>query len=159
MDSSSSQKSKTDQLAEEQNTSSQEPVLPEIMHTNAFSQLSGSNTKQDKLIDKIKINIYEIINGSQQPIRVNFSNYLSTKLRYNYTYMANLFSKAQGITIEHYIILSKIEKVKELLILGKLNLTEISYMLHYSSVAHLSFQFKKVTGLTPSSFKQLTGKH
>lgn len=118
----------------------------------------SSLMRRNGLIEKIKISISEMISGSEKPIRTNFSNYLSQRLRYNYTYLANIFSKGQGITIEHYIILSKIERAKELIILGKLNLTEISYLLHYSSVAHLSNQFKKVTGSSPSAFKRIVTK-
>ena len=132
---------------------------PENTHfsdDSSFSELTEG--KQSRLIEKIKVSIAEIVNGSEKPLNTNFSNYLSAKLRYNYTYMANLFSKAQGMTIERYIMLRKIERVKELLILGKLNLTEISYVLHYSSVAHLSNQFKKVTGFTPSFFKHKSEK-
>ena len=86
------------------------------------------------------------------------SLYISRKLNHDYTYLANLFSEATGITIEHYILLHKIEKVKELLLYDELNLTEISYKMNYSSVAHLSNQFKKVTGLSPSFYKQLKQK-
>jgi AraC-like DNA-binding protein len=89
---------------------------------------------------------------------MNFSDFLSKKLEYDYTYLANLFSEVTGITIEHYVIAHKIEKVKELLLYDELNLTEISYALNYSSVAHLSSQFKKVTGLTPSFYKMLKRK-
>ena len=89
---------------------------------------------------------------------INFSDYLSQKLEYDYTYLANLFSEVQGTTIEKFIINHKIERVKELLIYNELTLTEIACKLHYSSVAHLSNQFKKVTGLTPSYFKHLKNK-
>jgi AraC-like DNA-binding protein len=89
---------------------------------------------------------------------INFSSYLSEKLHYDYTYMANLFSEVQGTTIEQYIIAHKVERIKELIIYDELNITEISYKMNYSSVAHLSNQFKKVTGLTPSHFKQLKVK-
>jgi AraC-like DNA-binding protein len=88
----------------------------------------------------------------------NFSDYLSEKLNHNYTYLSNLFSEVKGITIEHYSIIHKIEKVKELIIYDELNLTEIAYKMNYSSVAHLSNQFKKITGLTPSFFKKLKDK-
>ena len=88
----------------------------------------------------------------------NTEIFLSEKLKHDYTYLANLFSEVQGITIEKYIIAHKIERVKELLVYNELSLTEISYLMHYSSVAHLSTQFKKVTGLTPSHFKQLKNK-
>jgi len=114
--------------------------------------------KKSQLIEKIKTSILEMVNDAEKPLRTNFSNYLSATLMYDYTYMANLFSKVQGITIEHYIILHKIERVKKLLALGQLTLTEIAYKLHYSSVAHLSSQFKKVTGFTPSYFKQSGNK-
>jgi AraC-like DNA-binding protein len=89
---------------------------------------------------------------------MNFSAYLSEKLGYNYTYLSNLFSETQGSTIELFIILHKIERVKELIIYNELNLTEIAWKLHYSSVAHLSNQFKKITGLTPSFFKSMANK-
>ena len=87
--------------------------------------------------------------------KTNFSNYLSKKLDYDYTYLSNLFSHVKGTTIEHFIIVHKIERVKELLVYNELNLTEIAWKLHYSSVAHLSNQFKKVTGLTPTHFKMI----
>jgi len=89
---------------------------------------------------------------------MNFSSFLSKKLNHDYTYLANLFSEVQGTTIEKFLIAHKIERVKELLVYNELNLTEIAYLMHYSSVAHLSTQFKKVTGLTPSHFKQLKVK-
>jgi AraC-like DNA-binding protein len=111
--------------------------------------------KKSILIEKIKKVIVELIHYSDEPLKVNFSDYLSDKLNHNYTYLANLFSEVEGITIEHYIIFHKIEKVKELLVYDELSLTEISYKLHYSSVAHLSNQFKKITGLTPSFFKKV----
>jgi AraC-like DNA-binding protein len=110
------------------------------------------------LIERIKTIIIEMIHHDGEPIKVNFSNFLSEKLNHDYTYLANLFSEVTGTTIEHYIINHKIERVKELLIYDELNLTEISYKLNYSSVAHLSTQFKKVTGLTPTFFKQLKQK-
>jgi YesN/AraC family two-component response regulator len=91
-------------------------------------------------------------------IEVNFSEYLSQKLNHNYTYLANTFSKYTGHTLENYVIAIKIEKVKELLMYNELNLTQISYQLHYSSVGHLSHQFKKVTGLSPSMFMKLKMK-
>jgi AraC-like DNA-binding protein len=99
-----------------------------------------------------------MVHYSEEPIRVNFSHYLSQKLNHDYTHLANLFSEVTGTTIEHFIIHHKIERVKELLIYDELNLTEISYLLNYSSVAHLSNQFKKVTGLTPTFFKHLKNK-
>jgi AraC-like DNA-binding protein len=114
--------------------------------------------KRSILIEKIKNVIVEMIHYSDELPKVNFSDYLSEKLNYDYTYLANMFSEVKGITIQQYIILHKIEKVKELLLYDELNLTEISYKLQYSSVAHLSNQFKKVTGLSPSFYKQLKQK-
>ncbi|MEO6166021.1 MAG: AraC family transcriptional regulator [Chitinophagales bacterium] len=107
------------------------------------------------LIEKIKNAIIEMVHHAEEFSKVNHSEFLAQKLNHDYTYLANLFSEVQGITIEHYVIAHKIEKVKELLVYDELNLTQISYQLNYSSVAHLSNQFKKVTGLTPSHFKKL----
>jgi AraC-like DNA-binding protein len=114
--------------------------------------------KKSILIQKIKNVIIELVHYSNEPLIINFSEYLSQKLNYDYTYLANLFSEVQGTTIEKFLIAHKIERVKELLVYNELNLTEISYRMNYSSVAHLSAQFKKVTGLTPSHFKQLKNK-
>ncbi len=111
--------------------------------------------KKAILIEKIKQVIIETIHYTDEALRVNFSDHLSEKLQYDYTYLANLFSEVEGTTIEHFIIKHKIERVKELLIYDELSLTEISYKLHYSSVAALSNQFKKITGLTPSFFKHI----
>ena len=122
------------------------------------SGLELMDDKKSILIQKIKNVIIELIHYSEEPLTVNFSDYLSQKLNHNYTYLANLFSEVQGTTIEKFIIAHKIERVKELLVYNELNLTEIAYLMHYSSVAHLSAQFKKVTGLTPSHFKQLRDK-
>ena len=122
---------------------------------------SGLELMDDKkaiLIEKIKSVIVEMVHYDDERPKSNFSDYLTEKLQYDYTYMANLFSEVTGITIEYFIIAHKIERVKELLIYDELNLTEISYKLNYSSVAHLSSQFKKVTGLTPTFFKQLRQK-
>lgn len=110
------------------------------------------------LIDKIKTLIIEMVHYSDELPAVNYSDYISQKLHYDYTYLANIFSEVKGITIEHFIIAHKIERVKELILYDELNLTEISYKLNYSSVAHLSAQFKKVTGLTPTFFKKLKQK-
>lgn len=124
-------------------------------------QKSGLELMEDKksmLIEKIKNTIVEMIHYTEEIPKINFSNYLSDKLQYDYTYLANLFSETEGTTIEHFIILHKIERVKELIIYDELNLTEIAWKLHYSSVGALSNQFKKVTGLTPSFFKSLKNK-
>src|SRR5688572_19767282 len=122
---------------------------------------SGLELMDDKkaiLIEKIKSVIVEMVHYDDDKPKSNFSDYLTERLGYDYTYLANLFSEVTGITIEYFIIAHKIERVKELLIYDELNLTEISYKLNYSSVAHLSTQFKKVTGLTPSFYKQLKKK-
>jgi AraC-like DNA-binding protein len=114
--------------------------------------------KKAILIEKIKIVIIELVHYSDEIPKTNFSDLLPQKLNYDYTYLANLFAEVTGISITQYIIAHKIERVKELLIYDELNLTQISYLLNYSSVAHLSNQFKKVTGLTPSYFKKLKNK-
>lgn len=122
------------------------------------SGLELMDDKKSMLIERIKNVIVELVHHSDEQLKTNFSNYLSDKLQYDYTYLANLFSEVEGITIEKFLISHKIEKVKELIVYDELNLTEIASKLHYSSVAHLSNQFKKVTGLTPSHFKQLKDK-
>ncbi len=122
------------------------------------SGLELMDDKKSVLIEKIKKVIVEMIHYADDEVKTNFSDYLSEKLNYNYTYLANLFSEVQGTTIEHFIIMHKIEKVKELLVYDELTLTEIAWKLHYSSVAHLSNQFKKITGLSPSHFKKLRKK-
>lgn len=122
------------------------------------SGLEIMENKKSILIEKIKNVIIEIIHYSDELPKINYSDYLSEKLGYDYTYLANLFSEVTGITIQQFIIIHKIERVKELLIYNELNLTEISYKLQYSSVAHLSNQFKKITGLTPTFYKNITNK-
>lgn len=114
--------------------------------------------KKSMLIEKVKNIIVEMIHYSDEPPISNFSDFLSEKLKYDYNYISTLFSEVKGTTIEHYIISHKIERAKELLIYNELTLTEIAFKLHYSSVAHLSNQFKKVTGLTPSFFKNMKHK-
>jgi AraC-like DNA-binding protein len=111
--------------------------------------------KRAILIEKIMNVITEMIHYSDETIKTNYSDYLSEKLKYDYRYMSNLFSEVKSITIQQFIIIHKIERAKELLLYDELNLTEISYKLNYSSVAHLSNQFKKITGLSPSHFKQM----
>ncbi|MBC7605573.1 MAG: helix-turn-helix transcriptional regulator [Burkholderiales bacterium] len=122
------------------------------------SGLELMDDKKTVLIEKIKNVIIEMVHYSEEITKMNYSDYISQKLGQDYTYMSKLFSEVKGTTIEHYIIAHKIERVKELLLYDELNLTQISYILNYSSVAHLSKQFKKVTGLTPSFFKQLKDK-
>jgi len=119
------------------------------------SGLELLDDKRSILIEKIKNVITEMIHYSSVLPKTNYSDYISEKLDYDYTYLANIFSEVKGITIQQFIILNKIEKVKELLLYDELNLTEIAYKLHYSSIAHLSNQFKKVTGLSPSFYKKL----
>jgi AraC-like DNA-binding protein len=122
------------------------------------SGLELLDDKKNILVERIKSVIIEMIHYSDEVPKVNDSDYISKKLNYDYTYLSNTFSEVKGITIQQYIILHKIEKVKELLLYDELSLTEIAYILHYSSVAHLSNQFKKVTGLTPTYFKELKEK-
>lgn len=122
------------------------------------SGLELMDDKKSVLIEKIKNVIIEQVHYTEEPLKINFSEFLSQQLHHDYTYLANLFSEVQGITIEKFIIAHKIERVKELLVYDELNLTEIAYLMHYSSVAHLSTQFKKVTGLTPSHFNKLKEK-
>jgi AraC-like DNA-binding protein len=110
------------------------------------------------LIEKIKNVIIEMIHYSEELPKVNYSDYISDKLNYDYTYLSNIFSEVKGITIQQFIIIHKIERVKELLLYNELNLTQIAYKMHYSSVAHLSNQFKKITGLSPTFYKQLKQK-
>lgn len=113
------------------------------------------DNKKQILVEKIKTAIVEMIHNTDEVPKVSYSDYLSQKLGYVYTYLSNTFAEVKGITIQQYIIQHKIERVKELLLYDELTLTEIAWKLHYSSVAHLSNQFKKVTGLTPSYFKEL----
>ena len=123
--------------------------------------ISGFELMDDKkaiLIEKIKTAVIEMVHHSDEAIKTNFSDHLSEKLSHNYTYLANLFSEVQGTSIEQFIIAHKIERIKELIIYDELNITEIAWKMNYSSVAHLSNQFKKVTGLTPSHFRQLKDK-
>ena len=124
-------------------------------------KLTGLELMDDNkkiLVEKIKTIIIELIHYNDEQIKINLSDYLSEKLNHNYTYLSNLFSEVKGTTIEQFYLAHKIEKVKELLVYDELNLTEIAWKLHYSSVSHLSNQFKKMTGLTPSHFKNLKSK-
>lgn len=117
---------------------------------------SGLELMEDRkamLIEKIKNIVVEMVHHSDEIIKVNFSNYLSKKMNHDYTYLSNLFSEAQGNTIEHFIISHKIERIKELIMYGEHNITEIAWKMGYSSVAHLSSQFKKATGFSPSIYK------
>ncbi len=110
---------------------------------------------KSRIIEKIKNIIIQTIHHSDEGLKINYSEYIETQLKRDYAYLSSLFSEIEGITIEKYIILQKIERVKELLVYDELTLSEIAYKLGYSNVAYLSGQFKKVTGLTPSHFKQV----
>ncbi len=137
-------------------------ILPEqLEQLDVALRKSGllvMDSKKSVLVEKIKTAIIELVHYSEEQIKVNLSDYLSEKLNYDYTYLANLFSEVKGITIEKFYLTHKIEKVKELIVYDELNLSEIAYKMHYSSVAHLSNQFKKYTGLTPTHFKKLKNK-
>ena len=136
-----------------------EDITPEqfdLLKTNlGKSGLELLDDKKAILIEKIKDVIIEMVHYTDELPKVNYSDYISEKLQQDYTYLSNIFSDVKGITIQQYIINHKIERVKELLLYDEMNLSEIAYLLNYSSVAHLSSQFKKVTGLSPSYFKQL----
>jgi AraC-like DNA-binding protein len=130
-------------------------ALKDVLHKSGLELMDDNRSI---LIERIKNCIIEMIHYSDELPRVNISQYISEKLDHDYTYLANVFSEVKGITIQQFVILHKIERVKELLLYDELSLTEISYLMQYSSVAHLSSQFKKVTGLSPSFFKKLKVK-
>lgn len=132
--------------------------LLELKTTLFKAGLELMDDKKAMMIERIKNVIIEMVHYPDENIKVNFSNYLSEKLHYDYTYMANLFSEVQGTTIEQFIISHKVERIKELIIYGEWNITEIAHRMNYSNLAHLSSQFKKVTGLSPSHFKKLKDK-
>ena len=134
--------------------------LSELQHDKLKYDLKrwGLELMDDKkaiLIERIKGTIIETIHYTDESLRINWSDHLSERLQYNYTYLANVFSASTGTSIQHFIITHKIERAKEMIIYDDLTLTEIAYRLHYSSVAHLSSQFKKISGLTPTHFKHL----
>jgi AraC-like DNA-binding protein len=132
--------------------------IEKLKHGLRKSGLELMDDKKSILVEKIKTLIIELVHYTDEQIKINLSDYLSAKLNHDYTYLANLFSEVKGTTIENFYLNHKIEKVKELIVYDELNLTEIAFKLHYSSVAHLSNQFKKMTGLTPSHFKKLKHK-
>ncbi len=132
--------------------------LQQLKAALAETGLELMDDKKAVLIEKIKIIITEMIHYTDELPKVNYSDYISNLLKYDYTYLSNVFSEVKGITIQQYIIQHKIERAKELMIYDELNITEIADKLHYSSVGHLSNQFKKVTGLTPSDFRKLKDK-
>lgn len=135
--------------------------VEQMQQLNVALRKSGLELMDDNksiLVEKIKTIIIELVHYTAAQSNLNLSDYLSEKLNYNYTYLANLFSEVKGTTIEQFYLAHKIEMVKELLVYDELTLTEIANKMHYSSVAHLSNQFKKMTGLTPSHFKKLKNK-
>ena len=139
-------------------------IVESALSKDQLTNLSGAlqvagfellDDKRSRLIEQVKTFIINIVHYSEEQPQKNYSELLSQHLHHDYSYISNLFSEVEGITIEKYVINQKIEKVKELIIYDELNLSEIAFKLGYSSVAHLSNQFKKVTGLTPSHFKQV----
>jgi len=130
--------------------------LKESLHQNDFEMISG---KENILTEKIKNVVIEMIHYSDEMPVIKYSSYISSKLKTNYTYLSKIFSRVKNVTIEHFIILHKIERVKQLLLFNDLTLSEIAWKLHYSSTAHLSAQFKKITGITPSLFKKMKFKN
>lgn len=136
-------------------TPEQRTLLKDSLHLSGLELLDD---KRGILIEKIKNVIIEMIHYSDEFPKSNYADFISEKLNHDYTYLATVFSEVKGITIQQFIIIHKIEKAKELLLYKELNLTKIAHRLHYSSVAHLSNQFKKVTGISPSFYKQLKQK-
>lgn len=132
--------------------------LEELKQGLLSSGLELMDDKRAVLIERIKVVITEMIHYSEESLKINYSDYISQKLGYDYTYLSNIFSELKGITIQQFIIIHKIEKVKELIMYDELSITQIAWKMNYSSVAHLSNQFKKITGLTPSHFKQLKNR-
>ena len=126
--------------------------LKEVLHDAGLDILDD---KKSILIERIKNVVVEMVHYLDELPKTKFSHYLSEKLKYDYTYLSNLFSETEGRTLEHFVLQHKIEKIKELIMYDELNLTEIAFKLHYSSVAHLSNQFKKITGQSPSAFKAM----
>jgi len=135
-----------------------EEQLLELKKNLLKSGLELLDDKKSILIERIKNVVIEMIHYDESLPKINISDFISQKVGYDYTYLSNIFSEVKGITLQQYIIMHRIEKVKELLLYDELSLTEIAYRLQYSSVAHLSNQFKKVTGLTPSFYKTLKFK-
>lgn len=130
-------------------------ALNEVLNRLGFQLI---NDKRSRWIEQIKKAVVELVYRQEEQLRINLSAYISKKLNHDYSYLSNLFSEVQGITIEQYYIAQKIERVKELLVYDELSLSEIADEMNYSSVSHLSKQFKKVTGLTPTHFKRIKEK-
>jgi YesN/AraC family two-component response regulator len=137
---------------EEELNSTKKDNLNKVLRSFGFDLIDD---KKSQLIEKIKNTIVDLVHYSEDHIKTNFSEHISAKLHHDYSYLSNLFSEVEGTTIEKYFIAQKIEKVKELLKYDELSLSEIADKLGYSSVAYLSNQFKKQTGLTPSFYKSL----
>ena len=133
-------------------TDSEKEIFNKHLKTIGFEIIDD---KKSRLIEHIKSSIIEIVHQQNSELKSNLSEYLSTKLNHDYTYLSNLFSEVEGTTIEKYFISQKIKRVKELLVYDELSLSEIAHQMNYSSVAYLSNQFKKVTGLTPTYFKSI----
>ena len=130
-------------------------ALNEVLNGFGFELI---NDKKSRWIEQIKKTVIELVYLKEEQLKTNLSTYISEKLNHDYSYLSNLFSEVQGVTVEQYYIAQKIERVKELLVYDELSLSEIAHELNYSSVSHLSKQFKKVTGLTPTHFKQIKEK-
>jgi AraC-like DNA-binding protein len=129
--------------------------IVETLQKSGFEILLG---KKKILVERIKHVIIELIHHSEDELKFRFSDYISSKLNYHYKYLSTIFSEELGLTIEKYIIAQKIERVKELIVYEELNLTEIAFKVHYSSASHLSKQFKKTTGISPSDYRKLNNK-
>jgi len=140
----------TEQLNEQQKNK-----LNEVLLSFGFELIDD---KKSRIIEKIKNEIVKLVHYSEEQLKTNFSKHISDKLHHDYNYLSNLFSEVEGTTIEKFFITQKIEKVKELLVYDELSLSEIAVRMNYSSVSHLSRQFKNVTGFTPSHFKLLKVK-
>lgn len=137
---------------EGQLSADQKNILSNRLEAVGFSLLDD---RKSQVVEKIKTLIIELVHYSNEELKINLSNYISDEFHYNYHYLSNLFTELHGTTIEHYFIAQKIERAKELLVYDELSLSEIANQLNYSSVAHLSKQFKKISGLTATQFKQL----
>lgn len=139
-------------VLDEEPTANQKAKLEEVLESLGFEIIDD---KKSRIIEQIKNAIIALVHHQDGEIKSNLSDVLRDKLHHDYSYLSNLFSEVEGTTIEKYYIAQKIEKVKELLVYDELTLKEIAHRLHYSSVAYLSNQFKKVTGLSPSHFKKI----
>lgn len=138
------------ELAEKQLSKTIKTQLTQRLNELGFELIDD---KKSRLIEKIKTLVIELVHHSEERTNLKNSEYIAAELQYDYSYLSKLFSEVEGITIEQYLILQKTEKVKEMLVYDELSLSDIADRLGYSSVAHLSAQFKKVTGLTPSFYK------